>query len=84
MCLLRRQQPDRAHAEVLQDLRAEPDLAPLARARRLGLALAVLRQRLTGTPAVPSRRHDDDAAADLLEALQRGVHALARRRTRRR
>src|ERR1043166_731713 len=74
--LARRQEPDRAHAEVLQDLRTQSDLAPLPRARGLRLALAVLRQRLHRHAGGAVAQHHDDAAADLLEARERGRHAL--------
>src|SRR4029077_17516091 len=74
--LARRQQPDRADAEVLQNLRAEADLAPRPRARRFGRALAVLRQRLHRHAGGAVAQHHDHAAPGLLEARERGIHAL--------
>ena len=75
MCWRGREQPDRAHAEVLQDLRAESDLAPLTRARGFRRAL-LLRQRLHRHAGGAVAQHHDDAAADLLEARERRVDAF--------
>src|SRR4029453_7359391 len=45
----RGQQADRGDAQILENLGAKPDLAPLPRARACGMACV-------GTPAAPSRR----------------------------
>src|SRR5712692_6595522 len=75
--LARGEKPDRGNAEVAQDLRTEPDLAPLAlaRRRRRGCQLAVRhRYRHAGGPVA---QIDEHAAAVLLEAGERAMDRLA-------
>src|SRR5579864_959741 len=72
----RRQQPDRAHPEVLEDLRAQPDLPPLTGARRLGAGRAVLRNGGGGDASRAVAQIDDDAAAFIPEPMQSGMDGL--------
>src|SRR5262245_2939178 len=69
----RGQQADRGDAQILENLGAKPDLAPLPRARDLGAGRARLRDGMRGHTRRPVAQKDDDAATFLLEALQRGV-----------
>ena len=67
VALARGEKIDRGNAEILQDLRAEPDLAPFALApERFFMALAVLdRQAIAGLVSDADRslpEIDDDAA----------------------
>src|SRR5262245_6513525 len=73
--LLRGEQPDRGNAEITEDLRAEPDLAPLARARRLRTRIA-RRNGVNRHARHAVAQEHEDAAAVLLEASERRVHGL--------
>src|SRR5262249_26296913 len=70
------QQADRGDAQILENLGAEPDLAPFARARDLAPGRARLRDGMRGPPRRPVAQKDDDTATFLLEALQRGVDRI--------
>src|SRR5438128_10034434 len=70
----RGEQPDRGNAEVLQNLRAETDLAPLARARHLGAGRTALRDGVSRHARRAVTQEDEDTAALLLEAAQRRMH----------
>src|SRR5580704_8174632 len=70
------QEPDRGNAEVLEDLSAESDLTPLARARRLRGGAARLRdgaRRHAGGAVTQEHQH---AASFVLEARQGGMDGL--------
>src|SRR3954453_9828516 len=72
----RGQQPDRGDAQILEDLGAEPDLAPLPRTRNLGTGRARLRDGMSGhTRGTVAEKHDD-AAPLLFEALQGRVDRI--------
>src|SRR5262249_30279449 len=71
------QQADRGDAQVLENLRAQPDLAPLPRARDLRAGRARLGDGMRGHTCRPVAQKDDDAATFLLEALQRGVDRIS-------
>src|SRR5262249_58608203 len=62
--------------EVLEDLRAEPNLAPLPRARNLGAGRGRLRNGMRRHARRAVAQKDDDAAALVLEALQCRVHRM--------
>src|SRR5688572_1371361 len=66
----RGEQSNRGYAEVLEDLCAEPDFAPLPRARNLGAGRAGLRNGVRGHARRAVAQEDDDAAAFLFETLQ--------------
>src|SRR5262249_58250485 len=70
------EQADRGDAEILEDLRAESDLAPLPRAGLLRRGGAGLRDGMRGHSGGAVAQEDDHAAAFLLEALQRGWHPI--------
>src|SRR5262249_56077368 len=70
------EQADRGDAEVLEDLRPEADLAPLARTRLFRAGDAGLRDRMRRHADGAVAQEDDDAATILLEPLQRGVHRI--------
>ena len=76
MPLLARQQPDRFHAEILQYLRAEADLAPLLHPRCLAAGCLFHRR---GDADGTFAQIDDDAAFGVLDALQGTRHAAMRR-----
>src|ERR1700690_4162296 len=72
----RGQKPDRGNSEVLEDLRAEPNLAPLPRTSGLGAGAAVLRNfghRNTGGAIT---QVNDHAAALALETRERRADGL--------
>src|SRR5512139_2433596 len=71
--LARREQADRGDAQVLQNLRAQADLAPLPRARSLGAAVAFVRDFRHRHAGGAVAQINDDAAAFRLKALQRGA-----------
>ncbi len=73
----RRQEPDRMDLQVPQDLRAEPDLAPLGHARgRALMAFAGLTgERCGGHARSAFAQIDEDAAPARLEGT---VHGLER------
>src|SRR5262249_58889749 len=70
------EQADRGDAEVLEDLRPEPDLAPLPRARLLRRRDARVRDGVRRHAGGAVAEEDDYATAFLLETLQRGVHRV--------
>ena len=70
------QQPDRADAEILQDLRAETDLAPLPAARLAGRCLVRFRNSDHRHAGGAVAQHHQHAPALGLEALQRRAHGF--------
>src|SRR5262249_60260350 len=67
------EQADRGDAEVLEDLRPEADLAPLARTRLFRAGDAGLGDRVRRNADGAVAQEDDDAATILLEPLRRGM-----------
>src|SRR5690348_7693084 len=67
--LARGQQADRGNAEILEDLRAQADLAPLLRARsiRAGVTVRDVGDRNAGSAVA---QVDDHTAPSLFEACQ--------------
>src|SRR5262249_10915931 len=68
----RGQQSDRGDAEILENLSAKPDLAPLLRAGRFGAA----RDGMGGDAGCAIAQEYDDAAAFALETLQRKLDGM--------
>src|SRR5450756_3121186 len=70
------EQPDRGNTDVLEDLRAQADLAPLPRARGVGAGVALMRDFRHRHAGGAVTQIDDDAAAGGLETRQRRVDRL--------
>src|SRR6516162_6619733 len=72
----RGQQSDRTDAEVLENLSAEPDLAPLLRAGDLGAARTGLRDGVGGNAGSAVAQEDNNPAPLALEMLQRKLDRM--------
>src|SRR3954469_12928626 len=68
--LRRRQQLNRGDAQILENLSAEPDLAPLSRARNLGTGRARLGDGMGRHSRGAVAEEHDDAATFLFEPVQ--------------
>src|SRR5262245_10185719 len=73
----RGQQADRGDAQILENLGAKPDLAPLPRARDLGAGRARMRDGMWGLNRRLVVQTVDDVATFLLEEQQRGVDRIS-------
>src|SRR5690348_18431423 len=65
------QQPDRGNPQILENLRAKTNFAPLARAGGVGSGVTFMRDIRDRNPRRAVPQIDDDAASRLLESRKR-------------